>query len=425
MVGSRYHGARESARTARRVALVGTVLAAAALLSALAVYVQGRRTRTRLEGEIIQLKSQLSHDRHTRVPRLAALAAERKVLAERDASLGARVEALHEAERALRGELAEARAKAAEGGTEVEELKARLRETQQRLRAFELDRLRTEQMIGRFQAGVAFVEGAFGFFDAAGLPLRYIAADANGVPETDPEGKTLFTATGSGPIVRLRYMGTAFLVGRDGHLFTNRHIAEPWWRSAPASQLAAKGFTPRLEHLRAYFPAEKEPFDLRVVGLSEEADAALVAADLRGRKLPVFPIDAGKASPAAGQPIVLLGYPTGLDAVLARIDEKVLKTVLDAAGGDNEKMSAELARLGLLRPLSTQGHLSDVLPGRLTYDAQTTLGGSGGPVLSAQGKVIGVNAAILTDFSGASFGVPVRFAVALLPSGMSPRPAKR
>jgi S1-C subfamily serine protease len=136
--------------------------------------------------------------------------------------------------------------------------------------------------------------------------------------------------------------------------------------------------------------------------------------------LPLLPVGPGTPPPAAGQPIVLLGYPTGLDALLARLDDEVLKGILDASGGEPQRVTAELARVGRIRPLATQGHLSDILPTRLVYDAQTTLGGSGGPVLNASGRVIGVNAAILTDFSGASFGVPIRFAADLLPAPAPP-----
>jgi serine protease Do len=121
-------------------------------------------------------------------------------------------------------------------------------------------------------------------------------------------------------------------------------------------------------------PAVPTAFDLRVVSLSDEADEADVAvvpvvpkaagsdaASLLSH-IPVFPVDAGQPSSASGQPIVLLGYPIGLDALLARLDEAVVRKVLDASGGDTERTSAELARLGQIRPLATQGHLSDVLP---------------------------------------------------------------
>jgi S1-C subfamily serine protease len=40
------------------------------------------------------------------------------------------------------------------------------------------------------------------------------------------------------------------------------------------------------------------------------------------------------------------------------------------------------------------------------YDAQTTSGGSGGPVIDLEGKVVGVNFAVLNGFAGASFAVP-------------------
>ena len=42
----------------------------------------------------------------------------------------------------------------------------------------------------------------------------------------------------------------------------------------------------------------------------------------------------------------------------------------------------------------------------VVYDADTTHGGSGGPVLSLDGRVLAVNAAILEDFGGSNLGVP-------------------
>ena len=51
--------------------------------------------------------------------------------------------------------------------------------------------------------------------------------------------------------------------------------------------------------------------------------------------------------------------------------------------------------------------------------AETTSGGSGGPVFSPDGTVIGVNSAITRDFDGSNFGVPIDFASRLLPSSIS------
>jgi serine protease Do len=57
----------------------------------------------------------------------------------------------------------------------------------------------------------------------------------------------------------------------------------------------------------------------------------------------------------------------------------------------------------------------------VTYDALTTGGGSGGPVLSTDGKVIAINSAVLQRFAGSSFGVPFQLAFSLLDAAQSAR----
>jgi len=109
-----------------------------------------------------------------------------------------------------------------------------------------------------------------------------------------------------------------------------------------------------------------------------------------------------------------MGYATGLDAVLARLDDSTLHDTVTESRGDSRQILDRLAEKNLIRPLITQGHLGDVLPGQIVYDAQTAAGGSGGPVFNREGKVIGVNHAVLEGFEGSNFGVPARFAEPLL-----------
>jgi CheY-like chemotaxis protein len=105
---------------------------------------------------------------------------------------------------------------------------------------------------------------------------------------------------------------------------------------------------------------------------------------------------------------------TGVDGILASIDEPTLKRIAQVAGNNTEDLVQELARRKLIRPLVTQGHLGVVGPDRLAYDAQTTSGGSGGPLFNASGKVIGVNFATLSGFAGSNFAVPISHAAEML-----------
>ncbi len=87
---------------------------------------------------------------------------------------------------------------------------------------------------------------------------------------------------------------------------------------------------------------------------------------------------------------------------------------MQTASGNPREIMSEVARRNLIRPLTTQGHLGDVLPDKIVYDAQTTHGGSGGPLFNGQGKAIAVNFAVVRCFGGSIFGIPASFAVQLL-----------
>ncbi len=122
----------------------------------------------------------------------------------------------------------------------------------------------------------------------------------------------------------------------------------------------------------------------------------------------------GLKAAISGGPVVLLGYPTGLDAILARTGEDTLQSIATASKGDPKQIVEELARRHLIRPIVTQGHIGDVLPDKIIYDAQTTSGGSGGPLFNSEGKVIGINFAMVRDFGGSNFAIPIGFGKSLL-----------
>ena len=51
----------------------------------------------------------------------------------------------------------------------------------------------------------------------------------------------------------------------------------------------------------------------------------------------------------------------------------------------------QLAKRKLIKPLTTQGHITDLEGRTIVYDARNAVGGSGSPLFGQSGRVIGVN----------------------------------
>ena len=294
-------------------------------------------------------------------------------------------------------------------------LRGKLAQTEHRLRQVESESARAEGIIRTYAPSVCLVHVVVGLQDeASGRPLRFFGLSSTGEPLRDAKGNPIITLEGTGPEIRAEVLGTAFLVGRDGLLLTNHHVVEPWWQNEEFGDLKGQGVRPVIAEMTAYSPGSSNPYPVSPVRISSEADVALVRASLGGLKREVLRLDGSKGAAVNGEPVVLMGYATGLDAVLARADDSTVRTIVSSSNGDPEKILARLAEKDLIRPLITQGHLGDVLPDKIVYDAQTTSGGSGGPVFNYEGKVIGINYAVLEGFGGSNFGIPAQFAEHLL-----------
>jgi S1-C subfamily serine protease len=161
--------------------------------------------------------------------------------------------------------------------------------------------------------------------------------------------------------------------------------------------------------LTATFPGD-EPCTINTITIrvsSKGVDLAIFRVD--GVSGPVLPLSVAESRDMRGQGVMLLGYPTGLTAILARADADVAKEAL-AQAKDTSELIRELSVRGAIMPVITHGILNDVTDRKLLYDAVITSGGSGGPVFGPEAAVIGVNFAILRDFQGVNYGVPIRFA---------------
>jgi DNA-binding response OmpR family regulator/S1-C subfamily serine protease len=309
----------------------------------------------------------------------------------------------------LKAQIANADAK------EIDDLQRQLAETNTRLNKVEAAATAAEGIIGANEPSVCLLHVAVAFREKdSGLRLRYAGINPQGEPIEGTDGNPVMTLEGHGPEVRIDVFGTGFLAGPDGRAITNRHVAQPWWRDEAMNSLINQGFQPEIAVIRAYFPGDTRAFHAEIDKISDETDLATMRVDLQGLIRPTLSVDREKDAAKSGESIVLIGYATGLAAILARADETSAQQIISKSDGDVSAILDELAHRRLIHPIVTQGHVGDVLPDKIVFDAQTTSGGSGGPLLNADGRVIGITYAVLSGFGGSNFGIPARLTAPLL-----------
>jgi DNA-binding response OmpR family regulator/S1-C subfamily serine protease len=301
------------------------------------------------------------------------------------------------------------------GSDEMSALQKELADTNTRLKRVETERSSAQSLIPSDVQSVCLLHVSVAFRNVqSGQRLRYAGLNPQGEPIEDSTGNPIVTLDGRGPEVKMDVFGTGFLAGPGGRVITNRHVAEPWWKNDELGSITSQGVQAEISAIRAYFPGDPRAFSAEIQDISKDSDLATMAVNMQDLKRRELFIDSAKSAAQPGEPIVLMGYATGLAALLARTDEDTAQQIVTQGGTDISQVLDALARRNLIRPLITQGHIGDVLPDRIVFDAQTTSGGSGGPLINEQGKVIGVTYAVLKGFGGSNFGIPIKFSEPLL-----------
>jgi DNA-binding response OmpR family regulator len=297
----------------------------------------------------------------------------------------------------------------------VSVLQSQLATVESRLLKIETDGKFAERIIQAYEPSVCLIHVVLAFRErTTGLRLRYAGVTTTGEPEADEHNNPLVGVTGSGPEVHMDVFGTGFLVSDAGRILTNHHVAEPWWQNDDLKEVLDQGVEPVIVEMTAYFPGIANGIAVSTEKISSAADVAVVKGNISDMGIKQIALADGRGSAVRGGPVVLLGYPTGLDAILARTGAETLQSIATASKGDPKQVIEELARRRLIRPTTTQGHIGDVLPDKIVYDAQTTSGGSGGPLFNNEGKVIGINFAMVREFGGSNFAIPVGYGKSLL-----------
>jgi S1-C subfamily serine protease len=162
-----------------------------------------------------------------------------------------------------------------------------------------------------------------------------------------------------------RALGSGFVIDKAGHVVTNFHVVHG------ASSIFVS-FS-NSERIRA-----------KLVGQDPSTDIAVLKVDVKSRALKSLPLGNSDAV-RVGDQVIAIGNPFGLD-------RSVTAGIVSA----------------VQRRIEAPNRLS--ISGAIQTDAALNRGNSGGPLLNAQGQVIGVNAQIETG--GASQGnVGIGFAI--------------
>lgn len=162
----------------------------------------------------------------------------------------------------------------------------------------------------------------------------------------------------TGKLVDTQGSGSGFVISSDGYIVTNHHVVE------------------QAKHIRVAFSDGLE-LDSTLIGADPSTDIAVLKA-YQGEFRPLQFADSALLE--AGQIAIAIGNPMGLQ-------HTVTTGVVSALGRT-------------LR--ATNGRLIDDI---IQTDAALNPGNSGGPLLNAQGKVIGVNTAVVATAQGLCFAV--------------------
>jgi serine protease Do len=158
-----------------------------------------------------------------------------------------------------------------------------------------------------------------------------------------------------------RSLGSGFIIDKNGYIVTNNHVIE------------------NADEIVVILNNEKE-FDAKIIGRDKNTDLALIKIESH-HKLSVLKFGDSDTL-KVGQWVVAIGNPFGLE-------HTVTAGIVSAKG----------------RVIGS-GPYDDFIQ----TDASINPGNSGGPLLNMNGKVIGINTAIVAGGQGIGFAIPVNLA---------------
>jgi serine protease Do len=161
-------------------------------------------------------------------------------------------------------------------------------------------------------------------------------------------------------------LGSGFIISHDGYIFTNNHVVEQ------ADKILVK-------------LSDGKEYEAKVIGKDAQTDIALIKIK-PNNSLPVAETgDSDKLK--VGDWVLAIGNPFGLEQTVTAGIVSAKGRVIGAGPYDNF----------------------------IQTDASINPGNSGGPLFNMEGKVVGINTAIVAQGQGIGFAIPISMAKNILP----------
>jgi serine protease Do len=155
-----------------------------------------------------------------------------------------------------------------------------------------------------------------------------------------------------------RSMGSGFVISPDGYIVTNNHVID------------------NADEVKVQFKNNEKPLTAKIIGRDPETDLALLKIDGKSN-LPYLEFgDSGKVK--VGEWVLAIGNPFGLENTVTLGIVSAKGRIIGAGPFDNF----------------------------IQTDASINPGNSGGPLIDLDGKVIGINTAIVASGQGIGFAIP-------------------